>query len=171
MDGGFWQTVFEFVRENEVLVEVIVFILGFAESLVFVSFFVPASVLFLAIAGLHSAVDGPFLPLLVAGAAGCLAGDIVSFAIGWRVRKNVRRWWPFTSRPDLLARMRLLFGRHCSFAILVSKFVGPFRPVAPVFAGAMRMGWVPFVGASAASSLAWAAAFLAPAYYGIQLLG
>ena len=168
---SFGQQVLTFVRENEVLIEAFVFLLGFAESLVFVSFFVPASVLFLGVAALHSAGDGPFLPLLMAGAAGCLLGDLVSFAIGWRVRHNVRNYWPFDRRPEMLTRTRMLFRRHGSYAIFVSKFVGPFRPVAPMFAGAMHIPLPIFAGASAASSLLWALAFLAPAYYGLQVLG
>ena len=165
-----WQHVLDFVRENEVVIEVIVFVLGFAESLVFVSFFVPASVLFLGVAALHAAGDGPFLPLLLAGTAGCLLGDLVSFALGWHVRHDVKNVWPFSRRPELLTRTRILFRRHGSYAIVMSKFIGPFRPVAPMFAGAMHMPWQTFAGASAVSSLLWALAFLAPAYYGIQIL-
>ena len=165
-----WEQVIAFVREHEFLIEVVIFLLGFAESVVLVSFFVPASVLFLAIAALHSASDGPFVPILLAGALGCLAGDIVSYAIGRRFRRHVKVLWPFGSRPDLLARTRLLLRRHGVYAIIVSKFVGPLRPVTPMFAGAASMPWYSFAGASAASSLLWALAFLAPTYYGLQLM-
>ena len=51
----------EFARQNEALIEVTLFCLGFAESLVITSFFVPASVLFLGIAALHGASGGEFL--------------------------------------------------------------------------------------------------------------
>ena len=166
----FWEQTLAFVRENEALIEAAVFLLGFAESLVFVSFFVPASVLFLAIAALHSAGDGPFLPILLAGTLGCLAGDIVSYAVGRRVRHQVRKSWPFNSRPRLFARARMLVRRRGVFAIVMSKFIGPVRPLAPMIAGAMHMRWYNFAGASAASSLIWALAFLAPTYYGMRLL-
>ena len=59
--------------------------------------------------------------------------------------------------------------RHGVYAIVVSKFVGPLRPITPLFAGATFMPWYSFASASAASSLLWALAFLAPAYYGLQL--
>ena len=165
-----WQSVIAFVRENEHLIEIIVFLLGFAESLVLVSFFVPASILFLAVAALHSAGDGPFLPILLAGALGCICGDVVSYMVGWRVRHHVKRMWPFRSRPDLLARTRLLIRHHGIFAIVISKFIGPLRPITPLCAGATAMPWYSFAAASAASSMVWALAFLAPAYYGFQLL-
>jgi len=135
-----------------------------------VSFFVPASALFLAIAALHAAGDGPFLPILLAGALGCLAGDLASYAIGWRFRRQVREMWPFHSRPILLVRTRLMMRRHGIYAIFVTKFVGPLRPITPMFAGATYMPWWSFTSASAASSFLWALAFLAPTYYGIQLV-
>ena len=165
-----WQPIIAFVRDNAVLIEALVFVLGFAESLVLVSLFVPASVLFLGIAALHAAGGGAFLPILLAGAAGCLCGDLVSYVIGRRYRRRVKNVWPFNARPQLLARTRLLVRRHGVYAIVVSKFIGPLRPLTPVFAGIGAMPWLSFAGASAASSLLWALAFLAPAYYGLQFL-
>jgi undecaprenyl-diphosphatase len=159
-----------FVKRNEALVEVFVFLLGFAESLVFVSFFIPASVLFLGIAALQGASDAPLLPIVLAGAAGALAGDIVSYALGWRVRHNLDKCWPFRSNPDMLARARSMFERRGIYAIVVGKFVGPLRPVVPFVGGAMQMPWAKFTTASAASSLAWSVIFLAPSYYGIKFV-
>ncbi len=169
-ETSLWQHILAFVRENEFLVELLVFALGFAESVALMSFLVPASVLFLAVAALQSAGNGPFLPILFAGALGCLAGDMVSYMIGWRVRHRIGGLWPFRSRPDLLARTRWMIRRHGIYAIVVSKFVGPLRPLTPLFAGVTTMPWVKFASASAVSSLLWALAFLAPAYYGVQLL-
>ncbi len=162
--------VLDFVKRNEALVEVFVFLLGFAEFLVFVSFFVPASVLFLGIAALQAASDAPLLPILLSGAAGALAGDIVSYVLGWRVRHNVENCWPFRSNPGLLARTRAMFESRGVYAVVVGKFVGPLRPLIPFVGGAMHMPWATFTIASAASSFAWAAVFLAPSYYGMKLL-
>lgn len=168
--GTTWEALLEFVRNNEALIEIIVFLLGFAESLVFVSFFVPASVLFLAIAALQSASEAPIMPLVIAGTIGALVGDLVSYAIGWRVRHNVDRVWPFNRNPQLLFRTRKMFERQGALAIVVSKFVGPLRPIVPFVGGAMHMPLLTFTIASAVSSLAWSIVFLAPTYYGVSWL-
>lgn len=165
---SWWDSAVEFARTNESLVEILLFALGFAESLVFVSLFVPASALFLAIAALEGAAGNPFLPILLAGAAGCFVGDMVSFVIGGHIKDNVAGCWPFTRNPLWLPRARALFERRGMLAILISKFVGPLRPVIPFVAGAMHMPLVPFILASASSSLIWSAAFLAPSYYGLR---
>jgi membrane protein DedA with SNARE-associated domain len=83
---SWWNTAVDFARENEELIEFVLFGLGFAESLVFVSFFVPASALFLAVAALEGAAGNPLFPILLAGSAGCFAGDMVSYFLGRRIK-------------------------------------------------------------------------------------
>ena len=76
-----------FVREHLELAGVIVFALGFAESIAFVSLFVPSTILFLGIGGVHAAAGGQYWHLWLAGASGAALGDCVSYAFG-RVFKN-----------------------------------------------------------------------------------
>ncbi|MFY0611173.1 MAG: DedA family protein [Hyphomicrobiaceae bacterium] len=168
---AWWNAAIEFARDNERFIEIVLFGLGFAESLVFVSFFVPASALFLAIAALEGAAGNPLLPILFAGAAGCFVGDMVSYFLGRRIKGGTQSHWPFTRHPHWLSATQALFQRRGFSAIFISKFVGPLRPVVPFVAGAMHMSPVPFVGASIASSILWAMAFLIPSYYGIKFLG
>ena len=49
-------------------------------------------------------------------------------------------------------------------SIIGGKFVGALRPFLPLVAGMLDMPWALFLGASAVSSLIWAATFLAPGY-------
>lgn len=158
----------KFVRENEALVEVTLFCLGFAESLVITSFFVPASVLFLGIAALHGASGGEFLPILLAGTAGAFLGDIATYAIGRRYKDQVRQHWPFRNNPDLLPKASAFFERWGLLGVVVGKFVGPMRPLIPLVSGVVSMPWLTFGIASAVSSLIWSIAFLAPAFYGLK---
>jgi len=165
-----WDSALDFANRNETLIELFVFGFGFAESFVFLSFIVPASALFLGLGALQGASGAPFLPLLLAGAAGAFLGDLVTFAIGRRYKNDVSKCWPFSKKPGWLAATRLLFARWGISAIIVGKFVGPLRPVLPLAGGAMRMSWASFAIASFASSFIWAGAFLAPAYYGLNWL-
>jgi undecaprenyl-diphosphatase len=169
-DSTWWDAAVQFVRENQQFIEVALFVLGFAESLVFVSFFVPASAFFLAIAALEGAAGNPLLPILIAGAAGCFAGDMTSYLIGHRFKGNIEGHWPFTKYPHWLSDTKALFQRRGVYAIFISKFVGPLRPVVPFVAGAMHMPLASFTGASIFSSTIWSMSFLMPSYYGIMLL-
>lgn len=167
---SWWDAAVNFTRENEQLIEVVLFGLGFAESLMFVSFFVPASALFLAIAALEGAAGNPVLPIVLAGAAGCFAGDITSYFMGQWLKGDVRNRWPFSRHPEWLTRTENLFEKRGVLTILIAKFIGPLRPVVPFVAGVTHMRLLPFASASLVSSLLWAAAFLLPSYYGIRLL-
>jgi membrane protein DedA with SNARE-associated domain len=158
-----------FVREHRGLVEVTLFWLGFAESLVITSFFIPASAIFLAIAALHSAAGGDFIPMVIAGTLGAFLGDLVSYWIGWKYKDSLRNQWPFRRYPDLLPKARAFFERWGIVGVVLGKFVGPMRPMIPLVGGVCAMPWLAFVVASGVSSLIWSIVFLAPTFYGLKL--
>lgn len=162
--------IIRFARENETLIEVILFLLGFAESLVLVSFFIPASVLFIAIGGVQGASGGEIWPMVLAGTAGAFLGDIVSYYIGWRYRERLQFMWPFRSNPGWLPSARRFFDQWGIAGVVVAKFVGPMRPLVPTISGAVAMPGMLFATASAVSSLVWSLVFLVPAFYGVEWL-
>ena len=160
-----------FVRDNKGLVGVTLFWLGFAESLIITSFFIPASAIFLAIAALHSAAGGEFIPMVIAGTAGAFLGDIASYWIGWKYKDRLRHHWPFNKHPDLLPKASAFFERWGTMGVVVGKFVGPMRPMIPLVGGAVAMPWLAFGISSAISSLIWSLVFLAPTFYGLKWIG
>lgn len=164
----YWSAALKFVRENETFIEVALFGCAFAESIIFASVFVPSTPIFIAIGALEGAAKGALFPLVVAGALGALAGDIVSFSIGYRLRDDIGKLWGLRDHPGLLERARAFLARWGIAAVLVSKLAGPFRPIVPMLAGASSMPWPLFIGASAISSVIWSVLVLVPAYYGLS---
>jgi len=164
MFGDIFDVIVDFTRDQQAYIVPIVFGLGFGESLVFVSLFIPSTALFLAIGAADSAAGGSFWPVWVAGASGAILGDIVSFGVGRYLRSDVGKVWPFNRDRRLLARGRLMFLRWGMMTVFVSKFLGTVRPFIPVVAGALRMDWWRFMPASIVSCIGWAGLFLAPGY-------
>lgn len=162
--GSIWGHLIGFVGRNIDLVEPLVFLLGFAESIVLVSLLVPSTILFLAIGGLHNAAGGEFLPLWLAGAAGAFLGDVVSYALGRYFRADIAGIWPFSKKPEWYVMARGFFHTWGAPGIIASKFLGAMRPFVPVVAGATNMPWPTFLLASAVSCLIWAGAFLGPGH-------
>ncbi|MEL6872091.1 MAG: DedA family protein [Pseudomonadota bacterium] len=158
----------EFTRENSDYIAPIVFAMGLGESLVFVSFFIPSTVLFLAIGAAHSAADGSFWHVWLAASAGAFIGDVISFCVGRYMKGGLARVWPFYRNPEILDRARITFRDWGGTSIIISKFMGAIRPVLPVAAGALEMRWGVFLPASVLSCLIWAGAFLGPGY-GLQI--
>jgi len=151
-------------REHDQWIAPLVFILGFCESIALVSLFVPSTILFLGIGAIHSAAGGEFVPVWLAGAAGALIGDIVSYLIGLYFKDSINTVWPFKKYPSLIGKAKDLDRKWGAIAMVGSKFLGMLRPFAPVMAGTIAMPWERFLLASAAGSLLWAGAFLAPGY-------
>lgn len=166
---GIWDATIGLARDHEAWTPWLVFALGFAESIAFVSLFVPSTLLFLAIGGLHSAAGGDFVSVWLAGAAGAIIGDIISYLAGRHFKDKVDRVWPFYRMPGLLPKARAMFERWGFWSIVGGKFIGALRPFVPVVAGMMDMPWLLFLMGSIVSSIIWAGVFLAPGY-GIALL-
>ncbi|MDX2257508.1 MAG: DedA family protein [Hyphomicrobiaceae bacterium] len=164
----FWADVLRLVRENETFIEVALFVFAFAESIIFASVFVPSTLIFIGIGALEGAANGALFPLVVAGALGAFAGDIVSFGIGHRLRGDIGKLWGLRDHPGLLDSARAFVARWGLAAVIVSKLSGPLRPIVPMLAGATSMPWPLFLAASAVSSVLWSTVVLVPAYYGLS---
>lgn len=156
-------------RDNIALAEPLVFALGFAESIAFVSLFVPSSVLFIGIGGAHAAAGGSLVTTALAGGLGAFFGDIVSYALGRYFKTEIGGIWPFTRNPEWYVATVAFFRRWGAISVLVGKFLGFMRPFIPVVAGASGMPFPLFLLASLTSSLLWAGVFLSPGY-GVALL-
>ncbi|MEZ5855176.1 MAG: DedA family protein [Hyphomicrobiaceae bacterium] len=165
---GFVDLVLQLVRENETLIEVILFSVALVESVIFTSMFVPSTLILVGIGVIEGTAAGPLLQLVLAAACGALAGDAISFAIGHTYRNRLGSLWPLSNHPALIERTYVFMAKWGVLAVVISKLTGPFRPVVPMLAGASRMPFHNFAAASAVSALIWAALFLGPAYYGVR---
>lgn len=164
-----WDGLIAFARDHAAWTALIVFALGFAESIAFISLFVPSTFLFLMIGGIHSAAGGQFVPVWLAGAAGAAIGDVVSFLAGRYFKNDVGKVWPFSRVPGLLPKSRDMFERWGFWTLIGGKFLTALRPFVPVAAGVMDMPWAIFLFGTIVSSVIWAGVFLAPGYGLMQL--
>ena len=167
---SWWQAAIEIVRENETFIEVALFVFAFAESILFASVFVPSTPIFIGVGALEGAAEGPLVPLIIAGSLGALAGDVVSYAIGYRFRGSLPKMWLLRDHPNQLERARRFVEKWGAAAVVASKLSGPLRPIVPMLVGASSMSSAKFILASAASSVIWAVLVLAPAYYGFMAM-
>jgi membrane-associated protein len=103
--------------------------------------------------------------LALAWAAAAL-GDLASFALGRRLgRRFVVAHGPRLGvTPTRLATVDAFFARHGGKAILVGRFVGVVRAVAPFLAGASRLRLRGFLPWSLLGTGLWASAFTLVGY-------
>ncbi|MCG5235935.1 DedA family protein [Xanthobacter oligotrophicus] len=160
-----------FVQNNHGLAAPIVFGLAFGESLALVSFFIPATVLLLAIGALIEASGLHFFPIWLAAATGAALGDAISYWLGFHYKERAKTFWPLSKRPDLVARAEDFFHRFGVWGVAIGRFFGPVRAVVPLVAGVLAMRQTHFQVANVASAAVWAFAMLAPGAAAFKLFG
>ena len=107
------------------------------------------------------------LPLIVLAAwLAAALGDLASYALGRRLgRRFLVDHGPRVGvTTPRLARVESFFDRHGGKAILIGRFVGLVRAVAPFVAGASNLPLRRFLPFSLAGTFMWATAFTLAGY-------
>lgn len=154
--ASFEQDVIDFVRVHQLWGPPIVFALAFGESLAFISLFIPAWAVLVAIGAIIPAAQIPFWPILVAAALGAAAGDWLSYWIGYHFKDPIAHVWPLSKHPDLLPRGHAFMEHWGVLGIFIGRFFGPLRASVPLIAGIVEMPYWVFQAANVASAFVWA---------------
>jgi membrane protein DedA with SNARE-associated domain len=150
----------DFVRGHESWAAPIVFALSFAESLAFISLFIPAWGALIAIGTLVATSGINPYPIWLAAAIGAALGDWLSYWFGHRYQHSLAQMWPLSRYPKMLPRGEAFVKRWGIAGIFVGRFWGPLRAVVPLVAGIFEMPRIPFQIANITSALLWAASLL-----------
>jgi len=142
----------------------VVFLIAFSDAVIILGAIVPALPLLFAIGVLIGLgeISGPYA--VACAALGALAGDGVSFWVGWRWGQRLHTVWPFRRYPQLLERGERLFLRNALKSIFIARYVGAVRPFVPAIAGMAHWPLQKYLPASLAACLSWSVLFLAPGW-------
>jgi membrane protein DedA with SNARE-associated domain len=102
------------------------------------------------------------LPLLIAIVWGCaFAGDLTSYVLGRRLGRGflLRHGAIVKLTTARLRQVETFLARHGGKTIIVGRFIGPVRALAPFLAGSSRMAARRFIPASFVASGIWSATF------------
>jgi membrane protein DedA with SNARE-associated domain len=160
-----------FIENNQAWLIPITFLLAFGESLAFLSLFLPATVILVAISALIGksgiGMSNIFWVWFAAGAGGSL-GYWVSYLIGRYFKDDVGKIWPFSRRPEMLEKGRTFFDKYGTLGVFLGHFFGPVRAVVPVVAGTFAMPQLAFQAANISSAFLWAAGVLVLPLFGVR---
>ena len=154
------EPILAFLRAHAVWAGPIVGALAFAESLAFLSVFVPAWGVLVGVGALIGADVLSFWPIWICAAIGAALGDWVSYVIGDYFKHRVHDMWPLNKTPDALPRAEAFFARWGAFGVFLGRFFGPLRAIVPLAAGVLEMPKARFQIANVTSAFVWAAALL-----------
>ncbi|HEX4869600.1 MAG TPA: VTT domain-containing protein [Moraxellaceae bacterium] len=141
-----------------------VFLVALVEAVAVVGVIVPAVPLLFVLCVLAAHAEVSLLSLFLAGIAGAMLGDGISYALGKGFKHRVHRIWPFSRYPDWLQRSEDFVERHGGKGIIFGRFIGPLRAFVPMAAGIFRMKPLYFLWMNFLSALVWAPFHLLPGY-------
>ena len=111
-----------------------------------------------------------FWPTVIIAILGAVAGDTLSYWLGWRYQHKLNALWPLSRHPELIVRANAFFNKHGIKSIIFSRFIGPLRPVIPAIAGMTGMQKKIFISANIGSAIIWAPLYLLPGIlFGLSL--
>ncbi len=138
------------------------FIVSFSESLAIIGSIIPGSITMTAIGIMAGSglmrIDLTYLMATL----GAIAGDAVSYAIGYKFSDRILNIWPFKNHPTLINYGQNYFAKHGAISVLIGRFVGPVRSIIPMIAGMMHMNHWHFLIANMLSAIGWAVLYVTP---------
>lgn len=159
-----FQPLVDWLSAHQEAILITIAALAFLESLAVVGILVPGVALLFA-AGTAAGGTGIEIQwVLLAASSGAIAGDGLSFFLGYHYHAFLRRVPPFKSHPEWIEKGEHFFKQYGLMGIVIGRFVGPIRPVMPLIAGFMQMKPPHFLSVNILSALAWAPFYLMPGY-------
>ena len=162
MDLATFQPLLHWLAAHPGWANLVVFIIAFAESLLLVGLLFPGTVIMFGIGTLVAIGALNLWATLAWAAAGAVAGDGISFWLGYHYKDRLRVMWPISRYPGLVQRGEQFFLKHGGKSVLFGRFVGPVRPILPAVAGMLRMHPARFITIAILSGIAWAPAYTLP---------
>ncbi|WP_244493838.1 DedA family protein [Aureimonas sp. AU4] len=124
----------------------------------------PAAAIMLLVGSLAGAGAIPGTDAFVGSLIGTVVGTSFGHEFGRWSGPGFLRRRPLRRHRRQIARARLFFRRQGSLALLLSRFLGPLRSIAPFVAGTMRMPRRRFEAVNVLSAVLWVAVMLAPGW-------
>lgn len=159
----FKDQIFQWMRDYELVVAAVMFLLGLANSIPHKLLAVPTLIVFVALGALQLYAGGHVVPIWLAGAAGAFLGDQIAYSIGKGLQTS-KDFFYIGIDAKRLARARSMVRKYGSLALLWSKFSAGWRASVPVAGGLIELGRLPFIATSVVSAAIWAAVLLTPRF-------
>ncbi len=152
----------DWINQYPILTGVFIFSVAMLESMLLIGIPVPGAILVISFGALIALGYLDFTTTMLLCIAGAIAGDGISFWIGYRYQKQLKKIWPFKHFKSQFQLGEDFFRKHGGKSIAFGRFIGPVRAVIPTIAGMMGMSPMRFAIINVLSAIAWAPAYLLP---------
>jgi membrane protein DedA with SNARE-associated domain len=148
------------------VLHLVVFFLAFSETALFLDLIIPGEAGMVVAGAAAARADASLPTMILAAAAGAIAGDTVSYLIGRRWGMAlIQHWAPIRRRLEpRVERAHDFFDRRGGAAVFFGRFVGVVRGVIPAVAGIAEMPYRRFLAWNVLASVTWTAAVISAGY-------
>lgn len=160
-----------FIGENPALAGAVCFAAAMGEALFIIGLVVPSTVVLVGAGTLIGLGKLDPVSIFIWTTLGAIVGDAISYWVGYFYKDQLRRMWPLSRYPDLLARGEAYFKLHGGKSVFFGRFVPGVKSVVPGIAGMVGMNATRFTIINVLSALAWAIAHLGPGILAGTALG
>lgn len=154
--------ILQWLNTHPELSGLITFCISAAESVAIIGTIVPGTVMMTAIGALAGAGVIPFWSTIIYAILGAIAGDGISYWIGYHFRNRLPHLWIFRRWPSFLEGGENFFRNHGGKSVFIGRFVGPVRAMVPLVAGMLGVKPLRFTIANVISAIGWAPAYMLP---------
>jgi undecaprenyl-diphosphatase len=145
----------------------VVFLGAALESAAFLGLLVPGESLVI-VSGMLAAAGLFDLPTLITViSAGAVVGDSIGYELGRRLGRPwlLRRGARLGFHRDRIEAVDAFFDRHGGKAVLIGRFIGFLRALAPFVAGSSRMPYLRFLAYNVVGAVLWAVGCVLLGYF------
>jgi membrane protein DedA with SNARE-associated domain len=144
----------------------VIFLAAMLEASAFVGLIVPGDTVAILAGVLVSAQVLDMPETLTVAFVGAAVGDSIGYELGRRLGRPwlLRHGHRFGFHRRVLARLERLFARHGGKAIVIARFIGFIRALAPFVAGSSRMPYRWFLLFNVVGAALWAVAYVSLGY-------
>ncbi|VAX02150.1 hypothetical protein MNBD_GAMMA22-417 [hydrothermal vent metagenome] len=164
MDESTTISIFSWLADHPILFGLTIFFIALIESLALVGILVPGIVLMLLIGAYLATSQFSFFYAVILAFAGAIAGDSISYYLGYHYKNKLITLWPISRYPEAFQKGINFFKRHGYKSIILGRFIGPLRPIVPAIAGMFQMPRAQFFISNVFSASIWAPVVLLPGF-------
>jgi membrane protein DedA with SNARE-associated domain/membrane-associated phospholipid phosphatase len=152
----------QWLNDNPQLAGIVTFAISAGESVAILGTVVPGSIMMTGLGALAGAGVIPLWSTILWAILGAVAGDGISYWLGFAFKGRLPSLWPFRSYPTLLSTGETFFYKYGSMSVFLGRFVGPVRALVPLVAGMLGMRPLQFMIANITSAIGWAPLYMLP---------
>ena len=134
---------------------------AFYESLAIVGLTSPGSLTMFALGLLIGSGTVPAISIFIWTSIGAIAGDSLSYWLGYRYHNTIRNLWPINRFPKLINKGEMFFYKYGGTGLFIGRFLA-VRSIIPLVAGIMRFSPRKFLIADILSGILWPPIYMLP---------